>query len=153
MGLHFRYALPPYVSCRVWRSRLVARATLSSKQRVDRVLRGEDLDRPPFSLWHHFLDEVKPPEDHAKSTLAFHDKFHTDLVKVMSDYPYPKPKGAWHELKAETNPFPKQIRALGLIRDGLGGKAYFVETIFNPWNIAEKLSSKEAVVALMREQP
>jgi uroporphyrinogen decarboxylase len=128
-------------------------ATLSSKQRVDRALRGEDLDRSPFSLWHHFLDEAKPPEDHARSTLAFHDKFHTDLVKVMSDYPYPKPKGAWYQLKAETNPFPKQIRALGLIRDGLGGKAYFVETIFNPWNVAEKLSSKEAVLALMHEQP
>ncbi|MDP8979338.1 MAG: hypothetical protein M3O35_01965 [Acidobacteriota bacterium] len=128
-------------------------ATLSSKQRVDRALRGEDLDRAPFSLWHHFLDEAKPPEQHAKSTLAFHDKFHTDLVKVMSDYPYPKPKGAWYEVKAENNPFPKQIRALGLIRDGLGGKAYFVETIFNPWNVAEKLSSKEAVLALMHTQP
>ena len=67
-------------------------ATLTSKERVDRALRGEDVDRSPYSFWHHFLDENKPPESHAQATLAFHDKFHTDLVKVMSDYPYPKPR-------------------------------------------------------------
>ena len=33
-------------------------------------------------------------------------------------------------------------------RDGLGGRAYFIETIFNPRNIAGKLSSKEAVLQL-----
>ena len=31
--------------------------------------------------------------------------------------------------------------------------APFVETIFNPWNVAEKLSSAEAVQQLRREQP
>jgi hypothetical protein len=30
------------------------------------------------------------------------------------------------------SPFPEQLRALELIRDGLRGQAYFVETIFNP---------------------
>jgi hypothetical protein len=29
-------------------------ARLTHKERVDRALRGEDLDRPPFSLWHHY---------------------------------------------------------------------------------------------------
>src|SRR5438874_323503 len=91
---------------------LLRGAVLSSKERVDRALRGEDVDRTPFSFWHHFLDEAKPPEDHARSTLAFHDKFHTDLVKVMSDYPYPKPSAEWFDVKVEQNPFPKQIRAL-----------------------------------------
>ncbi len=126
---------------------------MSSTERVDHALRGEDVDRTPFSFWHHFLDEAKPPEDHARSTLEFHDKFHTDLVKVMSDYAYPKPTGVWHEPKLEQNPFPRQIQALELIRKGLGGKAYFIETIFNPWNVAEKLSSKAEVAALMREKP
>lgn len=128
-------------------------AELSSKERVDRVLNGKDVDRTPFTFWHHFLDENKPAEDHAQSTLAFHQKFHTDLVKVMSDYPYPKPSGAWYEVKPETNPFPQQIHALEQIRKGLNGKAYFVETIFNPWNVAEKLSSKQEVMALLHNNP
>ncbi len=126
---------------------------LTSKQRIDNALKGAEVDRSPFTYWHHFLDETKSAEDHAKSTLDFYRKFHVDLVKVMSDYPYPKPAGEWFAAKPEQNPFPKQIRALELIRDGLGGKAYFVETVFNPYNVAEKLSSKEQVAKLRAEKP
>lgn len=132
---------------------LLRGAALSSKERVDHALKGADVDRAPFSFWHHFLDESKSPESHAQSTIAFHEKFHTDLVKVMSDYPYPKPKAEWFDLKVDQNPFPKQVHALELVRDGLAGRAYFIETIFNPWNVAEKLSSPQQVSALMHEKP
>ena len=127
------------------------KATLGAKDRVDRALNGQDVDRSPFSLWHHF--GLKTPEEHAKRTLEFHAKCRTDIVKVMSDFPYPKPTGKWYELKVEQNPFPQQIRALELIRDGLNGKAYFIETIFNPWNVAQKLSSKEEVLRLKDDNP
>jgi uroporphyrinogen decarboxylase len=128
-------------------------ASMTSKERVDRARKGEDVDRPPFSFWHHFLDESKSGEEHARSTLEFHEKFHTDLVKVMSDYPYPKPKAEWYALREEKNPFPQQIRALEHIRDGLHGEAYFVETLFNPWKVAENLSSVEQVRKLQHEKP
>jgi len=132
---------------------VMAAPAVTGKERVDRALRGADVDRPPFTFWYHFLDEREPGEAHAKYTLEFHRKFRTDLVKVMSDYPYPKPKGRWYELRVEENPFPRQIRALELIRDGLAGRNYFVETIFNPWNVAEKLSSPKEVLRLKAEQP
>ncbi|HYL78447.1 MAG TPA: uroporphyrinogen decarboxylase family protein [Bryobacteraceae bacterium] len=126
---------------------------MNSKERVDRALQGQDVDRSPFSFWYHFLDAAKPGEEHARSTLAFHDKFHTDLVKVMSDYPYPKPKAEWYVLREEKNPFPQQIVALQKIRDGLGGKAHFVETMFNPYKVAENLSSPDEVRRLQKEKP
>jgi uroporphyrinogen decarboxylase len=133
----------------------LGRTSLTSKERVDLALQGGEVDRPPFSFWHHFgLDS---PEAHAKATLAFHAAYQTDFVKVMSDFPYPKadgkPGGKWYELKVDRNPFPQQIRALELIRDGLGGKVYFIETLFNPWNVAEKLSSKEELLRLKSENP
>lgn len=128
-------------------------AKMSSKQRVDRALAGRDVDRTPFTYWHHFGDEKQPGEKHAEATLAFHRQFRTDLVKVMSDYPYPKASGKWHELKVVDNPFPEQVRALELIAKGLRGQAYFVETIFNPWNVAEKLSSPDEVRKLKAENP
>ena len=71
----------------------------------------------------------------------------------MSDYPYPKPTAEWFDLKVEQNPFPRQIRALELVRDGLAGKAYFLETIFNPWNVAEKLASRKQVLELKNTKP
>jgi uroporphyrinogen decarboxylase len=131
--------------------RLAAQATLTSKQRVDRAMAGQEVDRPPFSLWHHF--GLNSPEAHATRTLEFHRAYHTDLVKVMSDFPYPKPAGKWYELKREDNPFPDQLRALDLIRKGLNGDAYMLETVFNPWNVAQKLSSKEEVLRLKDEKP
>ena len=88
-------------------------ARMTSKERVDRALRGEDVDRPPFTFWHHFLDEKLPGERHAKATLDFHRKFRTDLVKVMSDYPYPKPAGRWYELKVAGQPLPRAVARAG----------------------------------------
>jgi uroporphyrinogen decarboxylase len=126
---------------------------LTSKERVDRALRGEELDRPPFTFYYHFGLQDFPGERHAQATLDFHRKFKTDLVKVMSDFPYPKPEGKWFELRVVENPFPEEIRALEIIRDGLGGENHFIETIFNPWNQAEKLSSKEEVARLKDEDP
>jgi len=130
-----------------------AAPALGVKERVDRALRGQDVDRPPFTFWHHFGLEKLPGERHARATLEFHRKFRTDLVKVMSDFPFPKPKGQWHEVKVEANPYPQQIRALEIIRHGLAGRAYFIETIFCPFNVAGKLSSKEEVQRLKAEKP
>src|SRR5216684_4353332 len=76
-------------------------AALSHKERVDRAMAGKDLDRPPFTLWHHF--GLPTAEAHAARTLEFHRAYRTDLVKVMSDFPYPQPAGKWHQLKVESN--------------------------------------------------
>src|SRR5919201_1059565 len=89
---------------------------LTYKERVDRALEGKEVDHPPFSFWHHF--GLKAPEEHAQATIRFHRTYRTDIVKVMSDFPYPKPARAWYQLKPEANPFPQQIKALELIRDG-----------------------------------
>lgn len=71
----------------------------------------------------------------------------------MSDFPYPKPAGEWHSLKVNDNPFPQQIRALELIHEGVGSDSYFVETIFNPYKVAENLSSPQEVVELRTTKP
>ncbi|HWB98431.1 MAG TPA: uroporphyrinogen decarboxylase family protein [Bryobacteraceae bacterium] len=128
-------------------------ASLTPRERVRRALRGQDVDRVPFSFWHHFGLEKFPGDRHAQATLEFHRKFRTDLVKVMSDYPYPKPAGKWWELKFNPDPFPEQIRALRLIHEGLHSQADFVETLFNPWQVAAKLSSESEVQRLKQEKP
>lgn len=126
---------------------------MTSRERVDLALKGEPLDRPPYTFYYHFGLENEPCERHAAATLDFHRKFGVDVVKVMSDFPYPKPVGEWFTPRVVDNPFPQQIKALELIRDGLAGNTYFIETIFNSWNQAEKLSSKEEVARLKEENP
>lgn len=140
------------ISC--WAAGAVAaKVTLSPLERVNRALRGQEVDRPPFSLWHHFGLEKEGPARHAEATLQFHRAYGTDFVKVMSDFPFPKPQGAWWEVREHKNPFAPQVEALRIIGKALGRSAHFVETIFNPWNVAEKLSSRAEVQRLMREQP
>ncbi|MBI3693421.1 MAG: hypothetical protein HY238_01075 [Acidobacteria bacterium] len=123
---------------------VLAAARLSKIDRVRRALEGREVDRPPYTYWYHFLDDKQPGERHAASTLEFARKFDTDLVKVMSDYPFGEDPA---------NPFPQQIRALEVIARELKGKALFVETIFQPFNQAEKTSSPEKVKELLRSNP
>ena len=132
----------------------LAQSKLTPKDRVNLILAGKKPDRAPFTFWHHFGDAALPGIKHATSTLEFQRKYHLDIVKVMSDYAYPKSTGAqWYQLKELVSPFPEQLVALELIRDGLAGQKHFLETLFNPWNVAEKLSSKEAVLQLMHDKP
>jgi len=130
---------------------VAGRKALTRKERVDRALQGKDVDRVPFTHWHHMGPQTA--EVHAQATLDYHWKFKTDIVKVMSDFAYPKPAGNWYELKALENPFPEQIRALELIKSGLKGDAYFIETVFNPWQVAVNLSSREEVFRMQKENP
>lgn len=133
---------------------LAQRKRMTPKERVNLVLAGRAPDRTPFTFWHHFGDQNLPGLKHAASTLEFQRKYRLDIVKVMSDYAYPKGAGRqWHELKELASPFPEQLVALELIRDGLAGQKHFLETFFNPWKVAENLSSPAAVRQLMHEKP
>ncbi|MCI0421054.1 MAG: twin-arginine translocation signal domain-containing protein [Acidobacteria bacterium] len=137
------------------------RSHMGKVERVRAALRGERVDRVPFTCWHHFGLEKLPGEKHAEATLDFYRKFDVDLLKVMSDSPYPPPEGLdkisepedWQRLEPLKNPFPEQIKALRLINKELKGQALFVETIFQSWNVAEKLSSKKDLAQLKENDP
>lgn len=137
------------------------KSQMNKVERVKAALRGERVDRVPFTCWHHFGLEQQPGEKHAEATIEFYRKFDVDLLKVMSDFPYPAPEGLekisrledWQGLEPVKNPFPEQIKALRLINKELKGKALFVETIFHSWNVAEKLSSKKDLTQLKENDP
>ncbi|HEY1902035.1 MAG TPA: uroporphyrinogen decarboxylase family protein [Terracidiphilus sp.] len=113
----------------------LAASTLTHKERVDRALRGQDLDRPPFTFYHHYKRPTAQLE--AEDHLAFHRTYNTDIVKVMNDFDYPQSTtGKWYELKALDSPFPEQLNTLKIIRDGLNGDAYFIDTIYGPYMTA-----------------
>jgi uroporphyrinogen decarboxylase len=115
---------------------------LTHKERVDRALQGEDVDRPPFSLWHHYKRPTAQLE--AQDHLAFHRKYETDFVKVMNDFDYPRSTtGKWFELQPLKVPYPEQLRTLALVRDGLNGDAYFVDTLYGPYMTAMLLLAAE----------
>ncbi len=110
-------------------------ATLTHKERVDRALRGQDLDRPPYTFYHHYKRPTAQLE--AQDHLNFHRTYNTDIVKVMNDFDYPHSStGKWYELKVLNSPFPEQLTTLKIVRDGLNGNAYFIDTIYGPYMTA-----------------
>ena len=58
--------------------RKAASPTLSHKERVDRALRGEDLDRPPLTFYHHYKRPTAQLE--AQDHLEFHRTYNTDKI-------------------------------------------------------------------------
>jgi uroporphyrinogen decarboxylase len=124
------------------RSSFASSTRLTHKERIDRALRGEDVDRPPFSLWHHYKRPTAQLE--AQDHLEFHRRYDTDFVKVMNDFDYPRSTtGKWYELEALKTPYPEQLHTLELVRDGLQGDAYFVDTLYGPYMTAMLLLAAE----------
>ena len=108
---------------------------LTHKQRVDRALSGQDVDRPPFTFYLHYKRPTAQLE--AQDHLAFHRAYNTDIVKVMNDFDYPHSKtGKWWELKPLDSPYPQQLETLRIIRDNLNGDAYFIDTLYGPYMTA-----------------
>ncbi len=66
-----------------------ASSVLGRKERVDRALRGQDLDRPPFTFYHHYKRPTAQLE--AQDHLEFHRTYKavtpcaqpTDASKMM----------------------------------------------------------------------
>jgi hypothetical protein len=108
---------------------------LSHKERVDRALLGQDVDRPPYTFYHHYARPTAQLE--AQDHLDFHRTYKTDIVKVMNDFDYPKSTtDRWYELKPLDSPYPNQLETLRRVRDGLNGDTYFIDTLYGPYMTA-----------------
>jgi uroporphyrinogen decarboxylase len=133
-------------------------------ERVDRVLNGEEVDRPPLTLWYHFGVQHAGGEQFAKLTLEFFNYYDFDYLKVMNDYFYPPPEGlnavkTKADLKRITHvdvekcDWQEQFKALKYISRELNGKAYFLDTVFDPWQSLRRNMAGENIEALMANEP
>ena len=138
--------------------------TLSKRERINAVFAGEEVDRPPFSLWYHFRLQHTPGEVHAKAQLDFYRAYNLDWLKIMSDYPYPYPKGVkdfshkdalfrLDRFDIEHSPYHEQFKAIELISKALQGETICLDTVFNPWNIIRRAMAKEKMTLYMQEEP
>jgi uroporphyrinogen decarboxylase len=121
-------------------ARTAGTTVLTHKERADRTLRGQDVDRPPFTFYFHY--NRPSPQLEAQDHLNFHRTYKTDIVKVMNDFDHPKSTtGKWYELKPLDSPYPEQLNTLKLVRNG---EAYFIDTLYGPYMTA---------MILFRSQP
>jgi uroporphyrinogen decarboxylase len=137
---------------------------MNAIERVRAALRGDPVDRAPFTIWYHFGLQHAPAERTAQAHLEFLDAYHLDWLKVMNDYSYPMPPGIetlsdardlarLAPLDVTRGPIGEQLKVIEILRPVLRGRALFVDTVFNAWNTLRRNVVKDAMDALMREHP
>jgi uroporphyrinogen decarboxylase len=135
--------------------------------RVRAAIRGEEVDRVPFSLWKHYHLQDRAPGLLADVLLAFHQQFDTDFIKLMPSGLYPiQDWGATIRFGTDDNALPlavqpvvasaddwerlpkldvnkgalrRELEMIHRVARGLDGTAPCLMTIFNPLTIAYKL--------------
>ncbi len=137
---------------------------MNKKERVEASLAGQPFDRAPVSFWYHFGVQHEPGERIAEIELNFFNYFDLDYLKLMNDYYYPMPEGM-QELKTREDlktishfnvhksPWAEQLKAINIIASHLDGEAYFVDTIFEPWQCLIRNLVGEHLPVLVRDAP
>lgn len=133
-------------------------------ERVTNALKGDEVDRPPFSFWYHFGLQHVSGRKHAEAELDFYRAYDLDFLKVMSDYPYPLPDGLeavataedWRRIEPidpNDRCWDEQLLALSIINDAIGNDAMFIETIFSTWTTARRLARSGSLTAMRQRDP
>ena len=133
-------------------------------ERLDRVMAGESVDRPPVSLWYHFGVQHGPGEQFAQIALDFFEHYDFDFLKVMNDYFFPLPDGLdavrnrtdleqIQPVDIENSDWQQQFRALEIIASHLKGRAYFIDTVFDPWQTLQRHMAGAGIERLMNDAP
>jgi len=133
-------------------------------ERVDLVLRGDEVDHPPISLWYHFGVQHGDGEQFARITLEFFRHYDFDFLKVMNDYYYPTPQGLdtvrtrqdlqkFTTFDVERCEWREQLKALRIISRELKGRAYFIDTVFDPWQSIRRSVAGENMEHLAQNEP
>jgi len=137
---------------------------LNKIERVTRALKGEEVDRPPFSFWYHFGLQHMPGRTYAEAQIDFYRAFDVDFIKVMNDYPYPLPRGLdaleteadWRRVRpvaGNDECWTQQLEALSIVDREIGKEVLFIETIFSPWTTARRLTRTGNLDEARRRHP
>src|SRR5689334_21336328 len=133
-------------------------------ERLRAAVRGQPVDRAPFTIWYHFGLQHAPAERTAQAHLELFDAYHLDWLKVMNDYSYPMPPGIetlseardlgrLEPLDVTRGPIGEQLKVIEILAPALRGRALFVDTVFDAWNTLRRNVVKDAMDGLMREHP
>ncbi len=155
---------------------------MTSRERIYKTIKGEPVDRTPIALWRHFPDADQTSQGLADSTINFQKKFDFDLVKVMPassfmaevfggkfaplksglpkgireciDFPV-KDHTDWKKIKPigmKQEILSRELKALKLIKKGVGNNVPIIQTIPNPLTLAKTIRG-EAIFDDLKNHP
>ena len=136
---------------------------MNSNERLEAVLSGATVDRPPFSFWYNFGLQHMSGEAIADAHIAFANRFKPDFLRVISGYPYPLSGVRSFERVSDFLQIPKaaaeegfwssQLLALEKIVKAMRGQTWVVDSVDSPWTVLCKLSSPQMVLNAAVRRP
>ncbi len=133
-------------------------------ERVDASLAGREVDRPPISFWYHFGVQHAPGARIAELSLEFLRYYDLDFLKLMNDYYFPMPDGLAEinsaaalgrirPIDIHQSDWALQLDAIDILARELNGEAYFIDTVFDPWQVLRRSLAGEHFGRLMDDHP
>jgi uroporphyrinogen decarboxylase len=156
---------------------------LSHKERIERVLNVQEIDRPPISAWRHFYDRENSKDSLVEAMIEFQHKFDWDFMKINPRAFYhiedwgavfkpskdpllkstkislPITKAAdWAKIRPLSPTAGKLGEILSAVKEivnRIGNEIYIVHTVFSPLSIAGDLVDDGNLLfaKLLRENP
>lgn len=154
---------------------------MNSRERLERCLSGDEVDRPPVALWRHFPTDDLNPYNLARSILFFQNTYQFDFVKITPRSSYSvqdwgasdawdgNPEGSgsytqfpvkypqdWSKLKVHsplTGALGEQLECIRLVRTALPADIPVIPTIFSPLSQAKHLAGKDQLLEHLRKSP
>lgn len=154
---------------------------ITHRERIERCLSGDVLDKTPISLWRHFPVDDQAPDNLAKAIVGFQQVYDFDLVKVTpassfclkdwgsDDEWRGNSEGTreythrvietpedWFNLKIldpHEGALGNQIVCLKMICDELASDVPVLQTIFNPLSQAKNLVGGQKLLVHIRKYP
>ena len=154
---------------------------MNHSERINRVLSGEQIDRPPVALWRHFPVEDQDPGLLANAVVRFQETYDFDLVKItpassfcvkdwgVRDEWKGNPEGTrefahqvvtepgdWSSLRplsASKGALADQLECIRLVKTALPVGTPVLQTIFSPLSQAKNLVGRDKLVTHLRLYP
>ncbi len=138
---------------------------MDKRKRVLAALEGkmDSIDRPPVSVWYHFGIAFLGGKRIGELQADYFRAFDLDFLKMMNDFPWPLPSGLssietpeelgrFGRFTMEEHSMQEQLAALQRAVQLVGGEAFVVDTVFNPFGVARRTLKKKAM-PFLREEP
>ncbi|MFO8064202.1 MAG: uroporphyrinogen decarboxylase family protein [Spirochaetia bacterium] len=137
---------------------------MTKRERVERSLAGQDVDRPPVSFWYHFGTQHQGGEVIADLSIRFAEYYDLDFLKVMNDYYYPMPDGLLEvkdrdglqkleQFDIHASDWAEQLKAVDTIARHFDGQLHFLDTVFEPWQCLQRNVCGEHLMELTEREP
>jgi uroporphyrinogen decarboxylase len=154
---------------------------LSHRERIERTITGQPVDRPAVSLWRHFPVDDQTPEGLARSVIHFQERFDFDFIKITSASSFCikdwgvedewqgnpegtrqitqqpiKKKDDWsviNPISIKQGSLADGLRSAELVRKNTPDSTPVIQTIFSPMSQAKNLVGKDKLTTHIRLYP